>query len=449
MTLSSLWGAEFSVEDSRPKTKKIINKIQKPKELIVTNEKILKSKSFSIEDKLKAIEDEVHRVLSRYNRSTRVIYTIEDFSRYIDRAIENGIISIDTETNNTLDSLNCKIMGLCLYTPGEDSAYIPINHIDRVTNTRLSSQLTESDIKQQLDRLFSTKIIMHNSKFDCKVIWSTCGCKLKVYWDTQPGARILNENESAALKNQYISKIDSTQEKYDIEHLFKNIEYAILPPELFALYAATDSYITYKLYEYQYKEFNKPENSRIFKLFKDVEMPVIEVFTSMEINGISLDVDYAKRLSNKYHNKLDEVSNKLIEELNRLDPVIKSWKNSEKAHERSIDSKGKISKKEKIEQLEDPIALTSPTQLSILLYDILGAKVVDKSSPRGTGEDILEVLKKDFPICSLLLEQRSILKMLDAFIDTLPNQLSPRDGKIHSNFNPLGADTGRVSCTQP
>ena len=39
--------------------------------------------------------------------------------------------------------------------------------------------------------------------------------------------------------------------------------------------------------------------------------------------------------------------------------------------------------------------------------------------------------------------------MLDAFIDTLPNQLSPRDGKIHSNFNPLGADTGRVSCTQP
>jgi hypothetical protein len=66
---------------------------------------------------------------------------------------------------------------------------------------------------------------------------------------------MLDENElSAGLKQQYISKIDPSIEKYSIEHLFEDIEYAIVDPDLFALYAATDSYMTYKLYEWQKKQ---------------------------------------------------------------------------------------------------------------------------------------------------------------------------------------------------
>ena len=65
---------------------------------------------------------------------------------------------------------------------------------------------------------------MHNGKFDYEVIKCTCGCVLDVYWDTEIAARILDENELAALKKQYILHIDSTQEKYDITHLFEDIE---------------------------------------------------------------------------------------------------------------------------------------------------------------------------------------------------------------------------------
>jgi hypothetical protein len=44
--------------------------------------------------------------------------------------VENGVIAVDTETNNSLEPLTCKIMGLCLYTPGMKATYIPMNHCD-------------------------------------------------------------------------------------------------------------------------------------------------------------------------------------------------------------------------------------------------------------------------------------------------------------------------------
>ena len=105
--------------------------------------------------------------------------------------------------------------------------------------------------------------------------------------------------------------------------------------------------------------------------------------------------------------------------------------------------------KSKNEQLKDPPELSSPTQLAILLYDILGVEVVDKNNPRGTGEEILQKLKDKYYICNLILEKRGLEKLLNAFIDSLPKMRSKRDNKIHSDFKQLGTDTGRFSCSQP
>ena len=150
---------------------------------------------------------------------------------------------------------------------------------------------------------------MHNGKFDYQVIKCTTGKQLKVYWDTMIGTRILDENEkSAGLKQQYIAKIDPSIEKYSIDHLFEGVEYAVVDPEVFALYAATDAYMTYKLYEWQKKQFEKPGHERLYKLFLDVEMQVMEVAAEMELTGICIDSEYAQRLSKKYHDKLDALN---------------------------------------------------------------------------------------------------------------------------------------------
>lgn len=73
--------------------------------------------------------------------------------------------------------------------------------------------------------------------------------------------------------------------------------------------------------------------------------------------------------------------------------------------------------------------------------------MVDKQSPRGTGEEILSQI--DIPLCKLILEQRSILKLINAFIDALPKKCSIKDNRLHSHFNQLGTDTGRFSSTDP
>ena len=199
------------------------------------------------------IEKEVIKVLGKYRPSIITITEIETFHNYVSSCIEAGIVAIDTETNNSLDPLTCKLMGLCLYAPGLQYAYIPINHRDPVTKIRLVGQLTEEDVKNELKRINESgiKIIAHNGKFDYQVLKCTCDVLVVPYWDTMVATRLLNENEGYGLKYQYTAKIDSTQEEYNIEKLFKNVQYADVKPEIFALYSAVDPFITYKLYGYQ------------------------------------------------------------------------------------------------------------------------------------------------------------------------------------------------------
>lgn len=448
----SLWGDEFEVPSEKKEVKKVAKKVSSPKDPKVETRKAMKSKTVSTFDKLQLIYEEVNRVLGGYTSNTKVITSKDELSQYIDEAIRNGIIAIDTETNNSLEPLTCLLMGACIYTPGQLSAYIPVHHTQPDTDILIENQLTERDIKEQFDRLSNTKILMHNGKFDYEVIKCTCNCVLNIYWDTEIAARILDENELAGLKKQYILHIDSTQEKYDIEHLFQGIPYAYVKPEIFALYAATDAYITYRLYEWQKDQFNKPGNEKLFDLFMNVEMPIVPVCAEMELYGIEIDKEYAKRLSNKYHKKVDEVNAKIDAELSKYSDKISAWRLTKEANYKERNSKpnktGEFTyKKSKNEQLENPPQLNSPTQLAILLYDILGTPAQDKKSPRGTGEEILQ--KINLPICDLILEKRGLEKLIGTYIDKIPECVNSKDNRLHAHFNQLGAGTGRFSSSNP
>lgn len=449
MTLDSLWGDDFVIKETPKQAKKVIEKIKQPKTDVKSVKRAVSSKKLSIEDKLKLITEEVNRILGRYESDTQVITTYADLVSYIDKSIENKVIAIDTETNNSLDPITCKIMGGCIYTPGRKNAYIPINHTT-LTGERLDWQITENQLAEQFSRLIEAKtdIIMHNGKFDYEVIKCTCGVELPITWDTMIGAKVLDENErSAGLKQQYIDKIDPSIEKYSIDHLFSDIEYAVVDPNVFALYAATDSYMTYKLYEWQLAKFNDPDLSRLFDMFKRIEMPLVPVVAEMELAGVDFDIEYDERLSKKYHKKLDELDSKIADELEKLKPQIDIWRLSSDANYKPVKKNGAGEGKSKNEQLSDPINVASPTQLAILLYDILGIKAVDKKNPRGTGEDILERIQH--PLAKLLLERRGLMKLITAFIDSLPTWVNPKTGRIHCHFNAYGAATGRFSSSEP
>lgn len=455
----NLFGDSFVIPENN--TQKVLDKINNSKKQETDVNKLLNRKNLDLNYRLTLIEGEVKRVLYKYINKTLTIKSKEDFVKYIDKAIENGIIAIDTETNNSLDPLTCKLMGLCLYTPGMDAAYIPINHVsvnqiyaDMYDFVRFGWQLTESDCKEQLTRLSdnNVKILTHNGKFDYKVLLKTCNWRMPIYWDSYVAARLLDENEeSAGLKQQYRDKIDPEQEKYDIENLFKNVLYEYVKPEIFALYSATDAFMTYKLYEWQLDKFKDESLKGVWHIFRDIEMPIVEVVAKMELEGIDLDKEYAKRLSDKYHKLVEDCDRRVNEEIAKLTPQINSWKLTKEATNKSVGKTGKVSVKSKAEQLDDPISLDSPTQLSILLYDILKAPQVSVKSPRGTGVDELNALynKTNWNLIKLILEKRGLDKLLNTFIDKLPNDANVTDGRVHCELFPLGTDTGRFSSGNP
>ena len=434
-----LWGDEFEIDKS---TQEVLDKVNNPKK-VKSSKKV--SSKLSLEDRLAIIKEEVYKVLGQHIDDTLVIHSKEVLHDFIDKSIENGFIAIDTETNKSLDPLTCKLVGPCLYTKGQKQVYIPLCHIDENGNL-LPSQLTTIDIREEFQRLLDNgvKCIYHNSSFDDRVVECTCGIELPIYWDTQIAAKVLNENEEAKLKVQYRLHCDSTHEVYDIEHLFGSVKYEEVPPDVFALYSATDPMMTYKLFEYQLNEFKKPDNAKLFKLFMNVEMPLVRVVKNMELRGIEIDQEYAKRLSIKYHKDVDRYQELIDEELNKLKPTIDAWRLSQDANYKA--SKGGKLQKSKNEQLEWPINLESPTQLAILLYDILKSPVIDKSKPRGTGDDIVEQMP--FDICKLINARKKLLKLSRDFVDLLPTKVN-YDNRIHCSFNQYGAATGRFSSSEP
>ena len=304
-----------------------------------------------------------------------------------------------------------------------------------------------------------------------------CGLDIPVDWDTIIVYHLIDDNAyTYNLKNLYIKLIDPEQEKYDIEHLFEGVEYADVDPEIFALYAATDSMMTDKLFEYEYSILGEEDYKRVLALARETEIPCVKVTAAMELNGVYIDQEYAKRLQNKYHKKLDALDEKISYMLEKLKPQIDAWrltpeasavqkkKQSQKQYDRAKMGSGfdpeqwsyingewyKVSKS-KLEQLDEevtPETLASPVQLGIILYDVLKCPVVNKEKPYATGEDELKALKQYAPLCDLMLQRRELAKLITAFIDSLPNQANV-DGKVHCHFNQYGAATGRFSSSEP
>lgn len=372
-----------------------------------------------------------------------------------------------------------------MYTPGKKNAYIPINHINFQTGNRWAKQLTEKDIKEELSRIVeaNTTNIFHNGKFDYMVLYYTCGIKVPITWDTMIGAQLLNENERAGLKFQYRDKIDPSQEKYDIDKLFNLDEMAKYPPELFALYAATDSYMTYLLYEYQKKEFEKKGNEKLYSLFRNIEMPVVTVTSEMEMRGVAVNKEFAKRLSEKFHKKLDELNETIDIEMAKYKPLIDQWRltpeanattvskypdagdegmaglylgmsNTEISEEIAKKKKSKKTVKSLNEKLADPIELTSPTQLGIFLYDVLHVLKVGSDGKKTTDENALLSIQDKLPLAKMILKKREYEKYLGTYIDVLPTYCNPRDDRVHAHFNQMGREdrnvvTGRMSSSDP
>lgn len=391
----------------------------------------------SIVSRIQNIVAMVETKLGKYRDRYILIREEQDLIDYIDKCIENGIISIDTETTG-LDPLLDDIVGVCIYTPNENGAYIPINHISYITQEKANNQLDVEFVRSEFERLLKNKpdIIMFNAVFDIRFMRNQVGVKdIYCTWDAYLAARCLNENEeSNALKKLHQKYVlDGKEDAFTFDELFKGITFNLIPIKTAYLYAARDPEITYELYMYQ-KQYLRDDIDRedlrdVYWVFKNIEMPCVKVVCDMEDTGIEFDFDYNEKLKEKYHALLEEKLQAFYDCCNQYADKIAQCTNT---------------------KLDNPINISSPTQLAILLYDIIKVEVPNlkrSATAKPTGEEALK--KIGLPICDAILEYRTAEKLVNTYIDKLPECVNPDTGRIHCKFNQYGADTGRMSSSDP
>lgn len=400
-----------------------------------------KKSSSAILDIIYTIREDVEQNLGEYKDKYQIIMKEQDLDEYINKANEIGYLSIDTETTG-LNPLVCKIAGLCFYSPGLKPAYIPINHEDYITGERYDEQITEQIVKPYLEKI-KAKIIMFNAVFDIRVIRNAIGVNLTCYWDCLVAAKLMNENETRntlkILHERHVSSRDKASKSFG--DFFGNIIFTRVPIDCAYLYAANDALITFELFEFQNAVLNpevrkilgkeeRQDLTDIYNLLMNIEMPVVDVICDMEDTGIDVDLDYiVNYLSPKYHKIADEKMKICYDEIEKYRNQIEDYK-----------------RRKPNNKLQEPINLDSPTQLSILLYEIMRLESPDKLKPRGTGEDIL--IRLNLPFTDALLDYRGAQKLLRTYIDKMPETIL-EDGRVHCKFNALGAKTGRFSSSDP
>lgn len=387
------------------------------------------SRGGSLKAKLDFIDIDVQKHLKFLINRVEAVRTEEALVKYIDYYVEKGIVAIDTETTG-LDPLGDEVIGASMYAPGRLGIYIPYRHISYVTGSPLNNQISIEFMSKQFQRLkdANVKIIMHHAKFDKRFIRSNFGVDLDIYWDTMLCAKVLNNTERASLKEQYALHLLGQHKTYDFEKLFKGVDFKNVPVKTATPYAAGDAIETFELYQYQ-EPIIKAQPG-LWNVFWNIEMRVLPAVAHMEDTGICFDNEFAKELSVKYHKLHDDAEKRVYQEVKKY---------SDKIYEYSAKHPGKLS---------DPVNVASPTQLAILLYDILNVGIIDKKQPRGTGVNILEQLP-NLPLAKLILDLRKIDKLISTYIDKLPQVVNPKDKRVHCSYNQIGADTGRFSSQDP
>ncbi len=178
-------------------------------------------------------------------------------------------------------------------------------------------------------------------------------------------------------------------------------------------YACEDADVTWQL-----KSVFEPmlEETKTLKLFREIEIPLVGVLASMEMEGVRLD----KAALDDYSIELDQEIKKLIRKI--------------------YDHAG------------FEFNISSPKQLGEVLFDHL--KITDKpkltkTKQYATGEDVLTRLSGKHDIIKNILDYRSLTKLKSTYVDVLPQLINTRDGRIHTTYNQAVAATGRLSSNNP
>ncbi|MCC6673139.1 MAG: DNA polymerase I [Planctomycetes bacterium] len=329
---------------------------------------------------------------------------------------QSGGFAVDTETTS-LDPLVARLVGMSFCWRAGQAWYVPFN---------LEPPVLPGGPAEVLERLRpvledpALAKTAQNAKYDMGVL-RTAEVELRgVECDTMllsyclaPGLGPHNL-DALALRHFSYRKIPTTDL---IGTGKKQKTFDQVDIDLAGRYGAEDADFTWRLRE---KLLPELEQARLGPLFRELEMPLIPVLLDMEREGICVDLAHLRQIGQTLGTRLDAIEARIYERAGA------------------------------------PFNLNSPAQIGQVLFDKLevhrAANLKVRKTPTGqykTDAEILEKLARFHEVPQLILEYRQLAKLKGTYVDSLPEMVHPRTGRIHTTFNQAVAATGRLSSDNP
>ncbi|MEK7534971.1 MAG: DNA polymerase I [Patescibacteria group bacterium] len=333
------------------------------------------------------------------------ITTLERWEELAESLQKEPILCIDTETVD----IDGELIGIGFAWSKDKAAYLPLAPTYKeglpIEQVRKSAQAVLGNDSKKLG---------HNLKYDLHALLGAGFTVDNVWFDTMIASQLVN---SAAYSHR-LDDLAMTELSFKkvptIQILGGNKNGVMTDAALddLAAYACEDVLVTWRLYE---KMAPSLEESHLKRVFYEIEMPLLPVLVDMENTGIKIDRNYLKVLGEKLTLRLKEIE------------------------------------KEAAKELGEGVNVASPSQLQDVLFNKLNLPVIGIKkikSGYSTDADSLMKLRDKHPAIKLILEYREVAKLLNTYIDTLPDQID-KNGRVHTSFGQIGAATGRMSSNNP
>lgn len=323
-----------------------------------------------------------------------------------------GRFALDTETTS-LVAVQADLVGLSFSIAGGHGWYVPVGHRYLGAPEQLSRELVLERLRPLLENPELEKV-GQNIKYDALVLLQA-GIRLEgIAVDTMVLSYVTHpEAKSHGLDALAIEHLNHRMTPYSevTGSGKKQICFSEVEVDKATRYAAEDADITWQLGERLLPEL---VNDQQQILFRDVEMPLVEVLTRMEWAGITIDADFLGKLSIQMSHQLDSL-------------------------EQQIHSLAGGS-----------FNINSPKQLGEVLFEKLQLPKGKKNKTGwSTNVEVLTSLADEHEIAALILSFRSTSKLKNTYADALPKMINPQTGRVHTSFNQAVTATGRLSSSDP
>jgi len=342
----------------------------------------------------------------------------EDLDRWIAEARKNGFFALDTETDG-FDCVTAKLVGLSMATECGKACYVPLGHGGHDLLSERPDQLPWALVKAKLQPLLEDSSVLkigHNFKFDW-IVFDRRGIKVTPVDDSL----VMSFDLDAGGLNSH-SMDDLAKKHLDHQCLTfkelcgtgqKAISFDKVPLDRATEYAAEDADVTLRLWT-RFK--TRLAHERVSRVYETVDRPLVPVVARMEREGVKVDREALTGLSKEFSEQIAALEETICGEAGCR------------------------------------FTIGSPQQLGEILFGQMGLKGGRKGKSGTWSTDVTELerlAREGVPIARLVLDWRQLSKLKSTYTDALQQQINKETGRVHTSYSLSGAQTGRLSSTDP